>query len=421
MSGPFALVDCNNFYVSCERLFAPALEGRPVVVLSNNDGCVIARSEEAKALGIAMGAPVFEAAPVFRRHRVRVFSSNYALYGDMSQRVMALLGEFSPEVEVYSIDEAFLGLSGFAGLDWSAYGHRLRNRVRRCTGIPISVGIAPTKTLAKLANRIAKKEGDGVLDLIPAGRRRRALAATDVGEVWGIGRRSREMLRANAIRTALDFHDAPEWWVRRRMGVVGARTLLELRGVPCLGLESQPAGRKSAVVSRSFRWPLEDRRQLREAVAVFAGRAAEKLRQGGLVAGALTVFVDTNRLNPRQRQHHDAVTVCLAVPTGHGGAIAKAAARGLEGIFRPGYRYKKAGVLLHEVSPAEGFQPTLFEGAGDVRADRLMETIDDINRRLGPGLVHYGSSGVRPGWRTTQDHRSPRYTTRWQDLLGVGD
>ncbi len=425
MTGVFALIDCNNFYVSCERVFDPALNGKPAVVLSNNDGCIIARSNEAKALGIGMGTALFEARPLLEKHAVRIYSSNYALYGDMSNRVMAALAEFAPNLEVYSIDEAFLDLSGLRRLDAARHGRDIRDKIHRWTGLPVSVGIAATKTLAKLAGGIAKKcpETGGVFDLTGFSSRHDAMAATDIGGVWGIGQRYARMLRQNGIETALHFHDAAGPWVRKRMGVPGARTQLELKGIACFDLQCQPPARKTTVVSRSFRDPIETEEELRQAIAVFTARAAEKLRQGGLSAGGVTVFVATSRFGPAGRQYHNAATVAMALPSNHTGDITKAALAALKGIFRRRRRYKKAGVMLLDLATAECVQPNLFAASDD---GRLMEALDEINGKDwgGPGsgargwgdLLHYGAAGIHRGWRMKQAHRSPRYTTNWNEL-----
>ncbi len=418
MNAVFGLVDCNNFYVSCERVFDPALEGRPMVVLSNNDGCIISRSAEAKALNIAMGAPLFEAQPLIEKHSVVVYSSNYVLYGDMSQRVMASLAAFAPAVEIYSIDEAFLDLSGLADRELSAHGRRMRKVVSQWTGIPVSVGIAETKTLAKLASEIAKKSpaAGGVFELTGDTRRRQVLADIPVATIWGIGKQLAGRLKRQGIHTALEFHDAPDGWIRRNMGVVGLRTATELRGITCIDMETQPASRKSVVVSRSFVRPIERFDDLRDAVVAFAGRAAEKLRAGKLVGGSVTVFVRTNRFNPSEAQYRNAVTVSLDFPSNHTSDIGRAAREGLVALFRPGYRYKKAGVLLCGLVEESRVQPDLFApGAGD-RGKRLMEAFDTINQRLGRGMIGYGCSAIRRGWRTQQTRLSPRYTTDWNGL-----
>lgn len=418
MARIFALVDCNNFYVSCERLFDPALIGAPVVVLSNNDGCIIARSEEAKALGIAMGAAFFEARPLIRRHRVRVFSSNYPLYGDMSARVMDVLATFTPEVEIYSIDEAFLGLDGFEGRDLAAYGREMRAKIHRWVGLPVSIGIAGTKTLAKLASRVAKKSpaAGGVFDLTAMAPRRRVLADTAAGDVWGVGHRLARMLKAHGIHSALDLHDAPDAWIRKRMAVTGLRTAMELRGVSCIDLEHSPPPKQTTVVSRSFGHPVTNLDELHDAVATFAGRAAEKLRSDRLVASNVSAFIKTSRFIEGERHYANTATIALDGPTNHGGKIIRAALAGLQRIYRPGYRYNKAGVMMLDLAAEDRAQLDLFASPSRARDSDIMEAFDDINRRLGAGTIRYGWPGPRQGWRMNQQRRSPSYTTRWSDL-----
>ncbi len=425
MQQVFALIDCNNFFVSCERVFNPRLEGRPVVVLSNNDGCIIARSNEAKTLGIAMGEPLFKARGEIRRHGIAVYSSNYPLYGDMSARVMNALQCFSPDIELYSIDEAFLNLGGFEKRGLSGYARDMRAAVKRWTGIPVSVGIAETKTLAKIAGDVAKKSPDagGAFAITGEAARRRVLAAVPVGDIWGVGRRWARMLQSQCIKTALDFHDTPEAWVRKRMGVTGARTLLELRGVPCLGLETDPADRQTVRVSRSFAEPVESRRVMRESVAAFAARAAEKLRRDGLVCEAVNVFATTNRFGPAGEYYRGAASVAPPAPSNHTADITNAAMAAFERVYRPGARFKKAGVMMLGLSRQEAAQGNLFappDAAADARRRRLMEAFDSLNARIGRGAVRYGAVGVaergRRGVYTVQNHRSPRYTTCWAEL-----
>jgi len=421
----FALVDCNNFYVSCERVFDPRLEGRAVVVLSNNDGCVIARSNEAKALGIAMGTPLFKVAPDIRRHAIRVYSSNYALYGDMSARVMRTLDAFSPEVEVYSIDEAFLNLAGLERRSLVGHGRELHRTVRRWTGIPVSVGIAPTKTLAKIAAGIAKKipELGGACVIDGEEDRRRALAATGIGEVWGVGPRWTKMLKAHAVSTALDFHDTPTAWVRKHMGVVGARTHLELTGIPCQDMQIKTPDKQTLCVSRSFAHAIDERLVLRESVAAFAARAAEKLRRDGLLAAAVSVFIRTNRHRPDQVQYGNSAVHAPPAPSSHTGDIVGAAMAAFGRIYRDGLKYKQAGVLLLDLNRPDAVQPDLFtpsDPATDARRDRLMAALDDINARLGRDALRFAAAGTGTDGKrrayTVQNHRSPRYTTNWREL-----
>ncbi|MBT4464466.1 MAG: Y-family DNA polymerase [Rhodospirillaceae bacterium] len=421
----FALVDCNNFYVSCERLFDPRLEGCPVVVLSNNDGCIIARSNEAKALGIAMGTPLFKAMPEIRRHGIKVYSSNYSLYGDISARVMRTLEAFSPDIEIYSIDEAFLNLGGLERHGIADHGRELHRTVKRWTGIPVSVGIAPTKTLAKIAAGIAKKSPDlgGALLIDDEQARRQALAATDIGDVWGIGRRWAKMLGTNAISTALDFHDMPAPWVRGRMGVVGARTHMELTGTPCIDLQTRPPDKQTLCVSRSFSQTVSERRVLRESIAAFAARAAEKLRRGGLFTTAVNVFVRTNGYRTDQTQYRNAATRALATPGSHTVDIVGAAMAAFDDIYRDGLQYKQAGVMLLDLNRPDAIQPDMFAPTHK-RNDKLMTVLDDINARLGSDVLRLAASGTGAGTGnggkrrtfTVQSHRSPRYTTNWREL-----
>jgi DNA polymerase V len=416
---PVALVDCNNFYVSCERAFDPSLEHRPVVVLSNNDGCVIARSEEAKQLGIRMGAPLFTCRTVVRQHSVRVFSSNYALYGDMSARVMETLGRFSPRMEEYSIDEAFLEcprLSGACPMDWA---RRLRAQVARCTGIPVSVGIAPTKTLAKIAARIAKKKpgSAGVCELAAHDDIDTALAGVAVDAVWGIGRRYAELLRRRGIMTARDLKGADDGWARRHMTIQGLRTVMELRGVSCLGIEDAPPAPRSILSSRSFGSPVGDPAALREALADNISTAAEKLRGRGMLASAVQVFISTGGHGPGP--HHSAsLTLDLPQPISDTRELIRRGLAGFDRLYRAGVCYRKAGVLLSGLHKERARQPVLFGcRAADERSGRFMEAVDAINARWGRGAVSFAApaQAVR-AWRMRRRFMSGRYTTCWSEL-----
>lgn len=421
----FALVDCNNFFVSCERVFDPRLEGRPVVVLSNNDGCIIARSNEAKALGIAMGEPLFKVRAEIRHHDIKVYSSNYPLYGDMSARVMNVLQTFTPDIELYSIDEAFLNLAGFEDRGLGAYGQDIRATVKRWTGIPVSVGIAPTKTLAKVAGHVAKKSVDsnGTFVIANEAIQRDVLAQIPVGEIWGIGPRWARMLKGQAIETALDFHDTPEPWVRKHMGVTGARTLLELRGITCLDLQNQSPHKQTIRVSRSFAKPVESRQILRESIAVFAARAAEKLRRDELVCAVVNVFVATNRFGPKGDYYRGTASSALLAPSSHTATISRAAMAAFEKVYKPGLQFKGAGVMMLGLTRFDGAQNNLFappDPITDARVRALMTAFDAINSRIGRGAVRYGCVGVAERAKydvyTVQNHRSPRYTTNWQEL-----
>ncbi len=412
-----ALVDCNSFYVSCERVFDPALLGRPVIVLSNNDGCVVALSAEAKALGLVRGRPLFQIAALVRRHGVVVRSSNYSLYGDMSRRVMATLARFSPDLEIYSIDEAFLDLDGFRGRDLAAYGREIRRTVLRWTGIPVSIGLASTKTLAKVAGHLAKKSPEGVVLLAEAAEIERALEATAVGEVWGVGPQYARKLQASGLSTARQLRDTDPAWIRRVMTVGGVRTAMELRGIASLPLVQGVPLPQSIVRSRSFSKPVESLDELRAAVSVHLSTAAEKLRQAGAVAGRVSVFILTNRFRPDQPQHCGSDGVKLQEPTADTPLLLGRAVAILERLFRPGHVYKKAGVTLTELSRADAVQLTLFETADRERSRRLMAALDHINGRLGDDTVHAASCGFGQDWQMRREHHSPRYTTCWQELL----
>ncbi|NOS82790.1 MAG: Y-family DNA polymerase [Nitrospira sp.] len=413
----FALVDCNNFYASCERVFHPRLAGQPIVVLSNNDGCVVARSNEAKALGIGMGVPEFQIRPLLRAHHVHVFSSNYTLYGDLSQRVMETLEQFSPDLEIYSIDEAFLSVAGFERRNLTDYGRAIRRTVKQWTGLPVSVGIAETKTLAKIANRVAKQtpDTDGVFDLLACPDRDTLLGKVAVDEVWGIGPSYARLLTQHGITTALQLRDADEHWIRRHMGIVGVRLVAELRGHSCLELEACPPPKQGITCSRSFGRSVRTLAEMEEAVSSYISRAAEKLRGEGLAATVLTVFVMTNAFTNEPR-YRNSVTCSLSVGTDTTSELIRAALRGLRTIYRDGYRYKKAGVMFTALVPASQVQPDLFDQQDRPRSTRLMTALDAINDRWGAGTLQYAASGLTKAWKTQCHRRSPAYTTNWAEL-----
>jgi DNA polymerase V len=420
MTAMFALLDCNNFYVSCERLFQPVLLGKPVVVLSNNDGCVIARSDEAKALGIPMGLPAFKLTDLVKKHSIEVYSSNYTLYGDLSTRVMTTLAQWAPAVEVYSIDEAFLDLTGLSTADLTGYGHTMRATIQQWTGIPVSIGIAPTKTLAKLANRLAKRspEAQGVVALTVTSEIDATLACTQVEDIWGIGPGYTRRLKAHDIRTALQLRDANDRWIRQYLGVVGQRIVWELHGISCLPLELCPPPKQSLRVSRSFGRPITTLSNMREAVATYMTRAAEKLRRHGVTAGIVTVFLMTNRFTD-EPQYSNSVTLPLPVATQDTAELIRYALQGVEQIYREGYRYQKAGVILTALVPAKQVQTHLFDQHDRDRSQKLMAAIDTINAEWGSGTIRYAAMGLRPAWIMRCARRSPRYTTRWQELVVV--
>ena len=420
VGGPIALADCNNFYVSCERVFQPKLRGQPVVVLSNNDGCVIARSNEAKALGIAMGAPWHLHRKLFEAAGVIVRSSNYTLYGDMSSRVMQVLSTFTPDLEIYSIDEAFLGLGGF-GARLESHARTLRTAVLQWTGIPVSVGIAPTKTLAKLANHAAKKDRKhgGVVLLLDEAAQDDALSKIELTDLWGVADRLAARLKTIGINTPLDLKRGDSRLIRERLGVVTMRLALELRGVRCLDLERDIPDRKSIMASRSFGRPVTALAELREAVASYTARAAEKLRRQNLATASLMVFIETNRFKAEDAQHYAARPVRLPVATSDSARLIGAALAGLAAIWRDGYRYKKAGVVLLDLHPAASVQEGLFDKKDDARRVMLMRSVDRLNIRFGRDTVSFAAAGRRRPWQLRREFVSPCYTTAWDGLLRV--
>lgn len=420
MCSAIALIDCNNFYVSCERVFGGHLRHRPVVVLSNNDGCVISRSDEAKEIGIKMGVPLFQVEDLIDRHKVAVFSSNYALYADMSCRVMDALGQFSPEVEIYSIDEAFLDLSVTRCASLADLGKRIQETVYTWTGIPVSVGIAETKTLAKIASTLAKRseKAAGVLDLTDSPYLAHALAKTPVEKVWGVGRQYKKLLHANGIRTALELRDLDDRWVRGNMTIVGLRLVHELRGIPCLALETQPPPKRSVIVSRSFGEPVGTLSEVKQALTYYVKIAAEKLRKHELAAGALTVFLNTNRFG-KGEQYYGSSTTELAVPTDSTPELLFYALRGLEEAFREGFQYKKAGIMLNELVPAGSPSRSFWNPDGRERMSELMRAMDRINHKWGRDTIRFGTLHRNGRWRTRAEKRSPRYTTQWDEVLSI--
>ncbi|MGB0180883.1 MAG: Y-family DNA polymerase [Candidatus Puniceispirillales bacterium] len=431
----FALVDCNNFYASCERVFDPSLATQPVVVLSNNDGCIIARSDEAKALGIPMGAAVHEYAAALKRHKVRVFSSNYPLYGDMSGRVMESLSQFTPDVEVYSIDEAFLGLDGFDETALPQHMRNMRQAIRQWTGIPTSVGVAATKTLAKLANRIAKKyTSDGVYMMTDPVLMTRILGDIAVEDIWGISRRWGERLRAMGIKTALQLRQADPQQIRKALSVVGERIVHELNGISCLELEAVQA-KQNIMSSRSFGRLISDRDSIAEAAASYTARAAEKLRKQNSLASGIYVFIRTNRFRTQDPQYSNAALIRFDEPTANTSTLIAAATRAIHQLYRPGFRYHKAGVMLTDLVADGCEQKSLWRCdtpiATTAASKRRMAMLDQVNAMMGRGTLFHASEGItrlnkhkqadtsKPDWHMRQQFRSPSYTTRWSDLIIV--
>ncbi|MEQ6290557.1 Y-family DNA polymerase [Vogesella sp. GCM10023246] len=415
----FALVDGNSFYASCERVFRPDLEGKPIVVLSNNDGCVVARSAEAKALGIKGFVPYFEIRALCEKHGVAVFSSNYTLYGDMSRRMMQVIGRWGIEQEVYSVDESFITLDGI--LDLREYATRLRADVLQRVGIPTCVGIGSSKTLAKLANHVGKvfPKAQGVFAwhwLTPEWQDK-LMARIEVGEVWGIGRRISERLAAMGIRTALDLKRADSRDIKRQFSVVVERTVAELNGVSCLSLEDVAPAKQQIIASRSFAELVSDHDTLASSISHHACRAAEKLRHQRSVARLVAVSIHTNRFRTQDQQYAGWLVLPLVHPSSDSATITRAALAALDHVYRPGYAYKKAGVVLMEISPAGRDQHDLFAPLPDPRRAALMAVMDSINHEFGRGTLRLVSEGLHRGWAMRQEKRSPRWTTCWDELL----
>ena len=414
----FALVDCNNFYASCERVFNPALIGRPVVVLSNNDGCVIARSNEAKALGIPMGAPAYQYQYTFEQHNIAVFSANFTLYGDMSHRVMSILSGYSPEQEVYSIDECFLNLAGFEE-DLHAYGVKMRKQVLQWTGIPVSVGVAPTKALAKLANRIAKKypdrtEGSYVID--SEEKRMKALKWIAVEDVWGIGRRNAKKLRAIGVNTGLDFAMLDRGWVLRNMTIVGLRLLDELNGISRIDME--PAENKQSIATtRTFEHEYRTFDEVNERIATFTVISAEKLRKQCSMCQAIVVFIETSRFREPFERYNNSIVVKLPFPTSSSLELVKFASEGLRKIFKQGFLYKRAGVVLMDFVQEANLQRSLFFNS-DPKHEPLMKAIDTLNTKYGSRKIHLAAQDTKV-WKMKQEKLSKSFTTDINDILDV--
>ena len=412
-----ALIDCNSFYASCERVFRPDLRRTPIVVLSNNDGCVIARSAEAKALGIKMGAPYFQIRRDLERSGVVVFSSNYALYGDMSERVMTVIEELVPAVEVYSIDESFADLSGVS--DVEALGRRIRAQVLARTGIPVGVGIAGTKTLAKLANHSAKrwqKQTGGVVDLLDPVRRDKVLRVTDVSDVWGIGRRMTEHLNSMGVRTAWDLACADAWTLRKQFSVVVEKTARELRGTPCLDLEEAAPPKQEICCSRMFGKRLLELGPIREAVAAYAARAAEKLRAQQSMCKRVRVSIRTGMFNPDEPKFAKGVVCELPYPTDDTRYITRAAIAGLEHIYREGFSFSKAEVLLMDLRQRGEYTDDLFAEAQPAASERVMGVLDAINAKWGRNTLRPCRVPTAPDWGMRRDMMSQSYTTRIDQL-----
>ena len=400
-----ALVDCNSFYVSCETLFNPKLRNKPVVVLSNNDGCIISRSNKAKALGIKMGEPYFKEKDVIVKNNVQVFSSNYSLYGDISRRVMRTLKRFNSNIEVYSIDEAFLDLSNFSDDEIEDVGHEIRGVVLKWTGIPTSIGIAKTKTLSKVANHIAKKKQSGVVSLIGIENIDPILEKVEINDVWGVGKQLTKFYHQNGIYNAKQLKNKSNTWIKKSSNVLGSRTAMELRGISCIDLETTSSKRKSCVVSRSFGQRVENFQELKEAVAGYSLNASEKIRSESLVTKSITVFVRTSPFQSRYGFYSNSKTIDFPIATNNSIEIVKAALNALENIFKNGYRYQKAGVLLSHLSESNN-NKNLFSSEKDEKIKNLMKSIDNTNYRYGRSTLSLASAGVHKKWNSKRQHYS---------------
>ena len=400
-----ALVDCNSFYVSCERLFNPKIRNKPVVVLSNNDGCIISRSNEAKALGIKMGEPYFKARDIIIKNKVEVFSSNYSLYGDLSRRVMRTLKRFNSKIEVYSIDEAFLDLSNFSDKEVKDVGKEIRSTVLQWTGIPTSIGIAKTKTLSKIANHIAKKQKSGVVSLIGLESLDPILEKIEIGDVWGVGRQLTKFYKKNGIYNAKQLKNASNTWIKKCNNVLSSRTAMELKGITCIDLETTASKRKSCVVSRSFGKRVKSFQELKEAIASYCLNASEKIRSESLVAKAITIFIRTSPFQKNYGYYSNSKTINFPISTNNSIEIVKAAVSILESIFKDGYNYQKAGVMLTGLSSAS-VAKNLFSSEKDKKINSLMRSIDNTNYRYGRSTLSLASAGVQRRWNMRRQYSS---------------
>ncbi len=400
-----ALIDCNSFYVSCERLFNPKIRKKPVVVLSNNDGCIVSRSNEAKALGIKMGEPYFKAKDIIVKNNVHVFSSNYSLYGDLSRRVMRTLKRFNSDIEVYSIDEAFIDLSNFPDNEVENVAQEIRSTVLQWTGIPTSIGIAKTKTLSKVANHIAKKKLSGVTNLIGVEDIDPILEKIEINDVWGVGKQLTKFYHKNGIYNAKQLKNKSNTWIKKSSNVLSSRTSMELRGIPCIDLETITSRRKSCVVSRSFGQRVEKFQELREAVAKYCLNASEKIRSESLIAKSITVFIRTSLFQSKFGYYSNSKTIDFPIATNNSIEIVKAALTGLETIFKNSYQYQKAGVMLTGLSNSNDGK-NLFSSEKDEKINSLMRSIDNTNNRYGRATLSLASAGVHKKWNMRRQHSS---------------
>ena len=419
-----ALIDVNNFYVSCERVFNPKLKYKPVVVLSNNDGCAVARSNEVKALGIGMGAPWFKFKDLAKQHGIVAMSSNYALYADMSNRVMSILRDFSPQQEVYSIDESFLDLTSFNSKDLIHYGQQMRHRILQWTGLPVCVGIGSTKTLSKLANHCAKKrkEFNSVCNFntMPLRDLDDLLNQIDVGEIWGVGRKLAPKLQALGFNTVLDLKRASPERLRQQFSVVMEKTIRELNGTVCIEMEEISPAKQQILSSRSFGYPVTDYESLAQSVTLYMSSAAGRCRKQFSFAGSVQVFITTSPFKPDVPFYSNSMTIALPSPTQDTRMLVNAALWGLKQIYRPNYQYVKAGVMLSELVPMEGVQTDLFsQVAASPKSNALMTVMDSINKKMGKEAIKLASEGFARPWKMKQGNKSPSFTSNWEEILRV--
>ncbi len=417
----FALVDCNSFYVSCERVFNPELRNKPVVVLSNNDGCAVSISKEAKKLGIKVGTPIFKVKDLIRRYDIKILSSNYTLYADMSSRVMSTLFQFSPNIEIYSIDESFLLLNGIKE-DLNKYAKKIKNKVYQYTGIPVSIGIGSTKTLAKVANRIAKKNDNhnGILSLYNKKDIDYYLKLVNIEDVWGIGRKYSKKLKSYGIETAYDLKNLSTYWAEKKLGgIVGRRIIMELNGTSCIDIEEINQPNKEILSSRSFGKPVKSLKELEEAISMHSTIATEKLRKQKIIANRVSVFISTDRFKENEPQYGNFATIKLPIPTSYTPEIIKYALILLKSIYKEGYKYKKAGIVLSELINENNYQLSLFHKSNRPLNLKLMKAVDRINNKYGSNFIFPASSGINKNWCMRRNFISSYYTTRWSEILKI--
>lgn len=412
----YALVDCNNFFVSCERVFRPSLNNRPVIVLSSNDGCAVARSNEAKALGIKMGVPLFKITEIVKKHNVECISGNLSFYGEMSRRVMSILRDMAPAIEVYSVDEAFLDLSGIPEHELKPLCQEIRKRVLKWTGIPVSIGIAPTKTLAKASATVAKKyeQAEGVYLINSLQARRSVLQRMNVGDVWGVGRCLSEKFTSIGLNTAWKLAESDPTYIRNLTSVVTQKTVLELQGTPCYDFGEEPEHRKQIISSRSFGKAVNDLKTLKEAIGTFVAIGAEKLRSEGTEARGLTVYARTSPFKGEYYANSHLIT--FSDGTSDTVRLTREAVKATEVIFKKGVDFKKAGICLHDIHPKSAHQADLFSIVDNKRSESLMEAMDKLNKTMGKHTLHFASSNPKGNWRNLCQHQSPAYTSDWGDL-----